>query len=294
MVAQAFLPQSELFEWLRHAVLRRDSVALEIVTDSQQDLIRLQLSDGQLVYAGSDTQGPLGALLVLAESDRVKFSYRSVQVSQHSALMPSEVFLQWLSTGGTDLPDRPDAHPLLVSGNLDRGRWSGTLRGRTARRGSAAVIGMLLAVLALIAVVGFLVSGGEFNDVLGERQLATDRSTPAPDAIRAGGQTITGTIAGSTTWLAGQTYRLDGLVVVESGARLAIEPGVRVLSGPGAALIVTREATIDAGGSADAPIVFTSAEPDGGRGSGDWGGRGGAGQRPSQRRLREHGRRLAR
>ena len=272
MITQAFVPKSELFDWLRGAVLRHDSVALEIVTDSQQGLIRLQLSDGRLVYVGSETHGSLGALLVLAESNRVKFSYRSVQAGQHSELMPAEVFLKWLSSEGTSLPERPDAHPLLASSNLDRGRWTGTLRDRTARTGSTAVIGMLLAVVALIAVVGFFVSGAEFNDILGGQQPATDMSTSPPEANRAGGQRISGSIAVPTTWSAGQTYRLDGLVFVENGAQLAIEPGVRVIGGLGAALIVTRDATIHARGSADAPIVFTSAEPDGGRAGGDWGG----------------------
>ena len=79
-------------------------------------------------------------------------------------------------------------------------------------------------------------------------------------------------IVETTTWKSGHTYRLDGLVFVEAGARLLIQPGVTVLGGPGAALIVTRDASIHARGTADEPIVFSSAKPVGARASGDWGG----------------------
>lgn len=83
---------------------------------------------------------------------------------------------------------------------------------------------------------------------------------------------ISGSILQSTVWRAGTTYHLQGIVFVEAGARLTIEPGTRILGDFGSALIVTRDATLYARGTADAPIVFTSAKPVGQRQPGDWGG----------------------
>lgn len=79
-------------------------------------------------------------------------------------------------------------------------------------------------------------------------------------------------ITEDTTWRAGKSYVLQELIFVESGATLTIEPGVTVRGRPGSALIVTRDARIFARGTRDAPIVMTSARPDGERAAGDWGG----------------------
>lgn len=73
-------------------------------------------------------------------------------------------------------------------------------------------------------------------------------------------------------WTADTTWILDDIIYVENGARLEIEPGTRILGRSGSALVVTRGAALHARGSADAPIVFTSAQPEGARHSGDWGG----------------------
>lgn len=85
-------------------------------------------------------------------------------------------------------------------------------------------------------------------------------------------QVVSGSILESTVWRADSPVVLDGLVFVESGARLTIEPGSVVRGRPGSALIVTRDATILARGSAERPIVFTSDQPVGQRRTGDWGG----------------------
>lgn len=83
---------------------------------------------------------------------------------------------------------------------------------------------------------------------------------------------VSGSITENTTWEAGSTQVLDGIVYVEKGARLTIEPGTRILGRPGSALVVTRGSFLHARGRTDAPIVFTSAQPEGNRRSGDWGG----------------------
>jgi len=84
-------------------------------------------------------------------------------------------------------------------------------------------------------------------------------------------------ITTDTTWTAGNTYLLKKIVYVKEGATLTIEPGVTVLgdtsvAGTITALIVTRGSKIEAEGTADAPIVFTSGNPEGARNPGDWGG----------------------
>lgn len=83
---------------------------------------------------------------------------------------------------------------------------------------------------------------------------------------------VSGSLTEDKVWHAGKTYHLDGLVFVEGNATLTIEPGVRILGEPGSALIVTRDARINARGTVDEPIVFTSAKPEGERARGDWGG----------------------
>ena len=124
----------------------------------------------------------------------------------------------------------------------------------------------------MIAVLGFYVAGGDRVDGSAATQApVTGRKTSTKIGWR-GAEVVQAPIVESTTWRAGSVYRLDGLVFVEGSAHLVIEPGVTVLGGPGAALIVTRDASIHARGTADEPIVFTSAKPDGERASGDWGG----------------------
>lgn len=83
---------------------------------------------------------------------------------------------------------------------------------------------------------------------------------------------IEGSINESANWQADKRYILNGLVFVESGATLSIEAGTRISGSPGSALIVTRDAKINAQGRSNAPIVFTSQQAEGERQSGDWGG----------------------
>ena len=69
-------------------------------------------------------------------------------------------------------------------------------------------------------------------------------------------------------------YTLKGWVYICDGAELTIEPGT-VIKGDKttkAALIVERGGKLIAQGTADAPIVFTSAQAAGQRRPGDWGG----------------------
>jgi len=83
---------------------------------------------------------------------------------------------------------------------------------------------------------------------------------------------IEGSINESVNWQADKHYILSGLVFVESGVTLSIEAGTKISGSPGSALIVTRDAKINAQGRSNAPIVFTSKQAEGERQRGDWGG----------------------
>lgn len=83
---------------------------------------------------------------------------------------------------------------------------------------------------------------------------------------------VEGKLVGTKHWPADKTYVLRGLVSVEAGSSLEIEPGTRILGERGSTLIVGRGAQLRAEGTAAAPIVFTSAQPVGQRRPGDWGG----------------------
>ena len=74
---------------------------------------------------------------------------------------------------------------------------------------------------------------------------------------------IQGEISSDQTWTTGNIYILNDRVTVVNGATLTIEPGVIVkgVGGTGAdasALVIARGSQINALGTADNPIVFTS------------------------------------
>ncbi len=78
---------------------------------------------------------------------------------------------------------------------------------------------------------------------------------------------VDASIDGDTVWTANNTYVLNGLVFVEEGETLTIEPGtvIKGKAGEGAeasALIVARGGKIFAEGTAEAPIIFTAEADD--------------------------------
>jgi hypothetical protein len=89
------------------------------------------------------------------------------------------------------------------------------------------------------------------------------------------GTTLSGTLTADRSLSADTVYFLTGVVTVEDGATLTIEPGTLILGNAAVqptALIIKQGGMIDARGTADAPIVFTSSRPAGSRNRGDWGG----------------------
>jgi len=86
--------------------------------------------------------------------------------------------------------------------------------------------------------------------------------------------TVTGDITANTTWTADKIYLLKGNVFVTGNVTLTIQPGTLIKGDKATkgALVITRGSKIDATGTADKPIVFTSNVAAGGRSQGDWGG----------------------
>jgi len=107
----------------------------------------------------------------------------------------------------------------------------------------------------------------------------SDFSSPVTFTLGGGGgeaiDTITGDITASRTLFADTLYVLSGYVKVQDGATLTIEAGTKIVGDSavtGSSLWILRGATIDAEGTAAAPIVFTSMREAGDRKPGDWGG----------------------
>jgi hypothetical protein len=76
------------------------------------------------------------------------------------------------------------------------------------------------------------------------------------------------TLTNDTHWV------LRGTVFIQEPARLVIQPGTRIVgeTATRGTLVIDRGAQIVADGTREQPIVFTSDQPVGQRGRGDWGG----------------------
>jgi hypothetical protein len=98
--------------------------------------------------------------------------------------------------------------------------------------------------------------------------------------VEGGGElvdTLAGDITSDITLTADTRWILSGFVKVQNGATVTIEPGTTIVGDTAAALRgsslwILRGAQIIAEGTAEAPIVFTSGQPEGSRAPGDWGG----------------------
>jgi hypothetical protein len=118
----------------------------------------------------------------------------------------------------------------------------------------------------MVAALGLLGACGGDDDGI------TDPNPPQPTE---GEAKLSGSITADRTLSSDTTYTLSGFVQVANEATLTIEPGTRIVGDttvPGSSLWILRGAKIDAQGTADAPIVFTSARAAGSRKPGDWGG----------------------
>jgi hypothetical protein len=85
---------------------------------------------------------------------------------------------------------------------------------------------------------------------------------------------VTGEINGTESWTSNNYYVLRGAVFVRQGATLNIQAGTKIIgeSGSLGTLVVERGGRLNAIGTREQPIVFTSDQPVGSRNRGDWGG----------------------
>lgn len=85
---------------------------------------------------------------------------------------------------------------------------------------------------------------------------------------------VTTDITANTTWAANKIYLLKGIINVTSGATLTIQAGTLIKGDKATkgALVINRGGKIEAVGTVDKPIVFTSNQAVGARATGDWGG----------------------
>ena len=85
---------------------------------------------------------------------------------------------------------------------------------------------------------------------------------------------VTGEVTGTETWTNTSYYVLRGAVFVREGATLNIQAGTVVVGEAGSVgtLIVLQGGRLNAIGTREQPVVFTSDQPIGSRNRGDWGG----------------------
>ena len=86
--------------------------------------------------------------------------------------------------------------------------------------------------------------------------------------------TINDSITADTTWTPDNDYVLgyQKQIFVKNGATLSILPGTTILGDTSSVLTITRGSKINALGTKERPIVFTSKQPAGERTPGFWGG----------------------
>jgi hypothetical protein len=107
----------------------------------------------------------------------------------------------------------------------------------------------------------------------GEKEIFVVTKEVAPVGVVSNTITLSGKITKDTTLLAKDVNYLSGLVYVTKGVTVTVEAGAKVLGKSGtdvAALVICRGAKLVAKGTAEKPIVFTSASAN--PQSGDWGG----------------------
>lgn len=112
--------------------------------------------------------------------------------------------------------------------------------------------------------------GGDSGEEGTSADTGGNTSEPTGGAECVEDEEITAAIESDTTWSCNKT--LGGIVYVKNGAVLTIEPGVTVRGKTGSALVIAQDSRLEAAGTKEAPIVFTSSQPEGARMPGDWGG----------------------
>jgi len=127
--------------------------------------------------------------------------------------------------------------------------------------------------LFILSLAFLAVTGCRKIETDGEKEIFVVTKEVAPVGVVSNTITLSGIITKDTTLFAKDVNYLSGKVYVTKGVTLTIQEGAKVQGKAGAnvaALIICRGGKIVAKGTADKPIVFTSAQPN--PTSGDWGG----------------------
>jgi len=128
----------------------------------------------------------------------------------------------------------------------------------------------------VIAIPAAAVVGSTITVVFSASDNSNQNSAPATLTITVGNPVVTlqGNISVSQTLDAAKAYMLVGQVFVKSGAVLTVPAGTIIKGDKAskAALIVEPGGQLVCNGTADKPVVFTSAQPVNGRDRGDWAG----------------------
>ncbi|MEZ4448618.1 MAG: hypothetical protein R3B09_03995 [Nannocystaceae bacterium] len=123
---------------------------------------------------------------------------------------------------------------------------------------SLALITVALSLTACSGSTGESETASDTNDT---SDTAGDCSSP---------QDVSGNIEADTEWSCDVV--LSGIITVQNNAVLTVKPGVTVYGKSGSALVISQGSRMEAVGTAEEPIVFTSSQAEGTRNRGDWGG----------------------
>jgi len=127
--------------------------------------------------------------------------------------------------------------------------------------------------LFILSLAFLAITGCRKIETDGEKEIFVVTKEVTPVGVVSNIITLKGKITKDTTLLAKDVNYLSGLVYITKGVTLTIQEGAKVMGKSGAdvaALVICRGAKIIAKGTAEKPIVFTSASPN--PASGDWGG----------------------
>lgn len=83
---------------------------------------------------------------------------------------------------------------------------------------------------------------------------------------------VPASITEDTVWECDKILPESTIVTVSNGAVLTVAPGVTVRGKTGSALVIAQGSRLEAAGTKEEPIVFTSSQAEGSRNRGDWGG----------------------
>ncbi len=127
--------------------------------------------------------------------------------------------------------------------------------------------------LFILSLAFLAITGCRKIETDGEKEIFVVTKEVAPVGVVSKTITLSGKITKDTTLFAKDVNYLSGVVYITKGVTLTVEAGAKVLGKSGldvASLVITRGAKIIAKGTAENPIVFTSASQN--PQSGDWGG----------------------